>query len=82
MHYSFNKPADARDTSFSLDGRVIPNLKDCVPLVFLGKYLGSFAPKETATSGNHLEFVDKILHSMFAPWQRIDYLKTFFPFLR
>lgn len=78
MHYSCKPPAGCRDTSFNIAGNETPYTQDGTPIIFTGKTIGAFIPKDTITIQNLKQRAMKTMTSKLAPWRRLDCLKTFF----
>lgn len=78
LHYSSKPPAGCRPTIFNLAGSPISHLMDGDPTVFLGKPVGVYLPRDSATIDSIKQRGIKILTSKLTPWQRFDCLKSFF----
>lgn len=78
MHYSCTAPAGTRETTFYMNGEPIRTLEDGDSGEFLGRPVSNLIFTSEDTLETILTFLDKLMTSKLAPWQRIDALKTFF----
>lgn len=78
MHYFSRPPAGCRPTIFNINGQEILHISDGSPVIFLGKPIGAFIPRDTVAVELLKQRALGIISSKLAPWQRLDCLKTFF----
>lgn len=82
LHLSGSTRVGTRPTTFFVNGQPIPYLSDFEGHHFLGRPVGNRVLSDGGTVRDTIQTGKKLLHSMLAPWQWIDAVKTFlFPAL-